>query len=561
MSGRSILAGLALSLFLGACVSDPAARPGSALGGDRAAAQAGSERAAIELHLVNGTPASLEAAMDLAEAGEDLSKADAHVYAWLAYELARLAYPELMPPLTGGSDAPPDAPAVKAFVDARNGRQSESVAGGILTDFMPMLSVFRVKTSTVATQALAAFERFSRLGVESALAEYMRGLSLERTGDTQGALESYRRSLAYGPDCYPAALNASRLLASSGQAAEGQGLLEGVQPAVKASLTYRKAWAHTQYGLGKWEDALTLITAVLLDDPMDSSFLLMRAHILVEQGDYKLASPLLDAYAGVDPNNRLYLLLRARVAFENAKDRAGALTALRKGLERYPGDPELGIYAAELLAAGDDAERSEAIQLAGSVLERDTDNLKALAVLLDADLRAGNAASAAERADRIWSLDKTYANLDALYRAYRLAGRSDDAKTVAQAWRQREPTSEAAALAWAGILIEEGSKTEAAAFINGLLAGKGSSSFRSTLYYLQAKLQANADAALAMLRSALIENGLNVDALVAMTEIYTSKGDYQRARFYLKQAMALAPARADVVERQNVLTQLGVALP
>ncbi|HPE36887.1 MAG TPA: hypothetical protein PK625_07030, partial [Spirochaetales bacterium] len=157
--------------------------------------------------------------------------------------------------------------------------------------------------------------------------------------------------------------------------------------------------------------------------------------------------------------------------------------------------------------------------------------------------------------------DKTYANLDALYRAYRLAGRSDDAKTVAQAWRQREPTSEAAALAWAGILIEAGSKAEAASFINGLLAGKGSSSFRSTLYYLQAKLQANADAALAMLRSALIENGLNVDALVAMTEIYTSKGDYQRARFYLKQAMALAPARADVVERQNVLTQLGVALP
>ena len=93
------------------------------------------------------------------------------------------------------------------------------------------------------------------------------------------------------------------------------------------------------------------------------------------------------------------------------------------------------------------------------------------------------------------------------------------------------------------------------------VAKTSTSSFRSTLYYLQAKLQANADAALAMLRSALIENGLNVDALVAMTEIYTSKGDYQRARFYLKQAMALAPARADVVERQNVLTQLGVALP
>jgi len=39
------------------------------------------------------------------------------------------------------------------------------------------------------------------------------------------------------------------------------------------------------------------------------------------------------------------------------------------------------------------------------------------------------------------------------------------------------------------------------------------------------------------------------------------RADYQRARFYLKQAISLSPDRADIVERRNVLAQLGVAIP
>jgi hypothetical protein len=54
---------------------------------------------------------------------------------------------------------------------------------------------------------------------------------------------------------------------------------------------------------------------------------------------------------------------------------------------------------------------------------------------------------------------------------------------------------------------------------------------------------------------------LNVDALAAMTDYYIKIVDYQRARFYLVQALAIAPNRSDLIERRNVLIQLGVSVP
>jgi uncharacterized protein HemY len=136
-----------------------------------------------------------------------------------------------------------------------------------------------------------------------------------------------------------------------------------------------------------------------------------------------------------------------------------------------------------------------------------------------------------------------------------------DASRLAQEWRARDPSSEAAAVAWATSLVERGEKAAASDLIGKLLAGKGSPAYRSNLYWLQSRLQNGDDAALSSLRAALVENGMNIEALAAMSDMYMKKGDYQRARFYLKQAIAISPDRADIVERRNVLTQLGVAIP
>ena len=289
--------------------------------------------------------------------------------------------------------------------------------------------------------------------------------------------------------------------------------------------------------------------------------MLMRAHLLIERGEYRQAAPLLDAYARIDASDRMYLLLRARYAMDGSKDRGTALATIRRGLERYPNDAGISVYAAELLYSGDSRDRAEALMLAARALTQDPRSVRALRLLLASDIASGNVEGAVAKADAILAIDPDYADLESLYKAYRMAGINESTIKIVRTWRARDPVSESAILAWLGILVETNARTEAAELITRYLAARGGSAFRSSLYWFQSRLQSDEEQVLASLRSALIENGMNVDALAYMADIYIRRTDYQRARFYLRQAMTIAPDRPDIVERRNTLTQLGVALP
>jgi len=556
---------LAWAALAASCVGGPKPVTGTAIsGGHGGVSEAQAARNGIEALIAMGSPSSLELAASTAAESATLPPGEAASYAWIAWELARLAYPEAMAARPALAGSPPDTALVRAFVDARNGRSGTAPAqadASPLFELFPVLGVFRLKTAAVNGAALAAAERFASYALPSALSDLARAMALERGGDKAGALDWYRHSLSLAPDCYPAALGASRLLSDSGRAAEALDTLALISPSLHASSVYRRAHAMALYGAGRWTEAFPLVTAVLLDDPMDSRFMLIRAHLLVERGEYRQATPLLDAYASVDSWDRLYLLLRARVALESAKDRGTAVAALRRGLERYPEDRELVLYAAETFWSGDLQERAEAVVLASRVLKADPASERALRLLLAADLASGDAAAAAVRADAIRTAIPGYADYGSLYRAYRGAGRLADAAAMAKAWLAAEPASEQANLAWAGILVDRGDKAAASELIGRLLAGKGGAAYRSSLYFLQSRLQPNDDAALASLRSALVENGMNLEALVATYDIYFRKNDLQRARFYLKQALTIAPERQDLADRRTTLAQLGVAIP
>ena len=64
---------------------------------------------------------------------------------------------------------------------------------------------------------------------------------------------------------------------------------------------------------------------------------------------------------------------------------------------------------------------------------------------------------------------------------------------------------------------------------------------KSFLYYRKSLLQNTESAALADLRSSLISNPRNSDALFRLYEIYYKKSDLRKAQYYLKQVIALNP--------------------
>jgi predicted Zn-dependent protease len=79
---------------------------------------------------------------------------------------------------------------------------------------------------------------------------------------------------------------------------------------------------------------------------------------------------------------------------------------------------------------------------------------------------------------------------------------------------------------------------------------------RSILYFLQSKLQKSDEAALTLLRSALVENADNPEALAAVSDIQVRRKDYAKARFYLKQALAGDPGNPELQSRQKQLDAL-----
>ncbi len=559
---RRLAAALCAAFLAFSCVGAPPPRTGTTLSAGQGLNEAQKERAEIEEAIMLGSPSSLERAVELSGSSKILSNADARIYGWIAYEMARLVYPELAGNLPPSTVSPPESPLVRSFIDARNGKPAVPVPdAGPLLELFPSLAIFRLKTAAAAGATLASVERFNRFGLPSAAADLARGIALERSGDRAGALAAYSRSESVGPDCYPATLGKARMLVELGRGEEALAALDALESPIADSAASRRIQALAFYAAGRWVEALPLITEVLLDDPLDSRFALMRAHLLVERGEYKQAAPLLDAYASINPSDRLYILLRARTALDSAKDRTSAIAALRRGLERYPEDTEMVLYAAEVFYGGDSKEKLEAITFAQKVLTVDPRSVRALKILISADLAAGNYASAADRSDAIMATGDYFQFTESLYKAYRGAGRLADAARLAQEWRARDPQSEPAGLAWATSLVERGEKSAASELITRLLATKGTPAYRSSLYWLQSRLQVEEEAILSSLRAALIENGMNVDALAAMSDMYVKKADYQRARFYLKQAISINPDRADIVERRNVLVQLGVAIP
>lgn len=539
------------------------------------------DRSAIESALALASPSSLSAVFERISSSKALGQDDLRSYAWLAARIAAIVYPEsaslIVPPELRTGDELPATPLAKTLVDAQAGRASAPPASsGALGELLPALALFKSDSRETARKALDALERFESLGQSSVLCPLVRGLDAERRQDWAGAMGYYAAALELAPDAWPASLGTARSLSALGRNSEALKILgelsgDEMRDTVRDSDAFRRVYAEALYDSGRFEEAEPVVARILLDDPLDSRFVLIRAYLLIRSGSYQQAVPLLDAYGTVAPSNRLYLLLRARDA-EGLKNRDDALRWARRGLDAYPEDPELLVQASRLLfaqaAPAREPQKSQAsdegrgyAEKAFALTEGMSDKEASAAgvgfdaarlLLYDAAARYdwAKAASYLSRAEAgsLGPEDKALICL-----VYRKNGEWAEALEQSKAWYREAPGLEPAAEAYARALV--GSKQERAAqdLIARLLAGKGSPAFRSTLYYLESLLEKGEEASLVRLRSALVENADNGEALTAMFDIYFSRKDYQKARFYLKQALSLSPSDPDLLRRDREL--------
>jgi tetratricopeptide (TPR) repeat protein len=399
--------------------------------------------------------------------------------------------------------------------------------------------------------ALPDLEKGALLNPDSVLAELFLGIVYERSGRLDEAFSQYSGVWELFPECFPAALGLAQIMEARGEVQESVRFLSDLVLLFPDNLQVKRQLAIAYYSSGDWSRAETAVAEILQKDSRDGEFILMRAHILAEMGQLLQAQAPLDIYAAINPNNKLYLFLRARVQAEVYHNRDAALNYLRSILRSSPSartaggetiDDTAAVYTARLLMGSPRPEdQTEGRNLLQRLLSNPAPSLVIAGLALDDAIRREDWPEARTYLARLLAERRSPDDLLAAYTMEKAQGNNAAALSYARELYERDRTNEEGIIAYISALIDTGRADEAARMLDTRLGSMGGGILKSRYFYLRSRTRGNEELAMNDLRSSLFEDPRNLEALIAMFEIYHRRSDERRAVYYLRQALALAP--------------------
>jgi len=399
--------------------------------------------------------------------------------------------------------------------------------------------------------ALPDLQKGATLNPDSVLAGFFMGIVYENTGRLDDAFTQYSRAWELFPDCFPAALGLARVMDAQGRKDDTVRFLQDLVTRFPDNIQVKRQLALAYYRSGDWSRAETAVAEILQRDNRDAEFVLMRARIFVEEGQFLQAQAPLDIYGTISPDNRLYLFLRARVQAEGYHNRDAALNYLRAILRSPPvtdsaDDSALLLavsqYAARLLMGSPRSEdQAEGRDLLKKLLTVPNPSLDVVSLALEDAIRREAWKEAQPYLARLLEERRSSQDLLAAATVERGQGNNAAALSYARELYERDRSNEDGAIAYISALIDTGRLDEASRMIESRLNGMSGGALKSRYYYLRSRVRNNEELAMNDLRSSLFEDPRNLDALSAMFEIYHRRKDERRAVYYLKQALALDP--------------------
>ena len=413
---------------------------------------------------------------------------------------------------------------------------------------LPFLSYYPAAGRTVAAErylsTLPDLEKAEKLNPESALAGLFMGIVHENTGQLDKAFSRYSGTWELFPECYPAAMGLARVVDAQGRKQESLRILTDLVVSFPDNLQVKRQLAQSYYSNREWSRAEAAVAEILQKDTRDAEFVLMRAHIQVEQGRFIQAQAPLDIYATINPNNRLYLFLRARVQAEGYHNRDAALNYLRSIMRSTaaPVDDEISVYLVRLLQESPRAEdQAEGRDILKRLLSVPSPSLAVTSLALEDAVRREAWGEARGFLRKLLDERRSAQDLLAACIVERGQGNNAAALSYARELYERDRSNEEGIIAYISALIDTGRQDEAARMIEGRLGSVSGGVLKSRYYFLRSRVRANEEMTMNDLRSCLFEDPRNLDALTAMFEIYHRRRDDRRAVYYLKQALAISP--------------------
>jgi tetratricopeptide (TPR) repeat protein len=402
----------------------------------------------------------------------------------------------------------------------------------------------QVPTQEQLLSALTDLQRAAQLNSASVLPPYLMGILYERSGSIEEALVQYTRAWALSSECYPAALALARIMDIQNKLGDAVELLSELAIRFPDNIQVKRQLAIAYYKTRDWARAEPAIAEILQRNSRDGEFILMRAHIMVEQGQFVQAQVPLDTYATINANDRLYLYLRARVQYEGFRNRDASLNYLRSLLRNSGGalDDEASVYAVRLLMESSrEADQTEGRNLLSRLLDGPTPSLMVITLAMQDAIRRQAWLEARPYLERLLSERRSSQDLLDAYTIEKEQGNNAAALSYARELYERDSSFDEGVIAYITALIDTGRREEASRLIDTRLRSAPAGASRSRYYFLQSRTRSDEEEALNDLRSSLFEDPRNLNAIIAMFEIYHRRRDERRAVYYLKQALALAP--------------------
>ncbi|MHC6204490.1 tetratricopeptide repeat protein [Breznakiellaceae bacterium SP9] len=500
-----------------------------------------------------GSPSSLLQALDLISE-EDLSGSEfGRVMTLAAVTLMQKIYPYNQAQLPVPS--PPKAHIyTRIIADAEKGTYLSPAPQ--TTDFLeyvlPFLTYLNETEEAKLLDAELDLLRAKDLQPQSVFPAYFLGLVYERLGQIEAAQTEYSLALDLSDECYPAALGLARVKIALGLKKEAVQLYANVAVQFPDNLDIKRLLAYAYYDTGDWLRAEPAIAELLQRNSRDGDLLLMRARVLVEQGQFMQAQAPLDLYASINSNSQLYLFLRARVQNEGYKNRDSALNYLRS-LIRNPAikaediREDVAVYTVQLLLESTHLEdQAQGRDLLERMLSSTSGNPAILSLALVNAINQEDWKLAREYLRQVLEVRRSFDDLLNGFTVETGLGNHAAALSYARELHALEPGNEEGNVAYIQALINTGRHDEAEGLIEARLKTLSGGTLKSRYYFLRSRLKTGEDAVLTELRSSLYEDPRNVNALIAMFNIYHKKRDDRRAVYYLKQALALAPENAEL---------------
>jgi Tfp pilus assembly protein PilF len=493
----------------------------------------------------NGVPSSLLQSLDLIR-NQDLGNTEfGRVMNAVNSALLKTLYPAVQVQLPT-QDLPQAHNYAKILRDVEKGTYTPTPKNSTdyLEHVLPFLALYNETRKDRLLQALPDLRRGAETNSASVLAPLFMGLVYEGSGSAEEAEAQYSRAWQLSSECYPAALGLARVMEARGGKQESVRLLSDLVIRFPDNIQIKRQLALAYYHNGDWSRAGPAIAEILQRNSRDGEFILMRAHVLVEEGQFLQAQAPLDLYAAINPSSRLYLFLRARVQAEGYRNRDAALNYLRSLLRGHGGadDDEASVYAARLLMESSRVEdQTEGKDLLNRLLRNSNPSLTVVTLAVQDAIRRQAWQEARPYLARLLEERRSVWDLLNAYTVEHGQGNNAAALSYARELYERDPSSEEGAAAYISALIDTGRQDEAARMIENRLGAAPGGVIKSSYFYLRSRTRPNEDAVMNDLRSSLFEDPRNLNALIAMFEIYHRHRDERRAVYYLKQALALAP--------------------